>query len=181
MKSKQLVKVNGRVIRMALASALAFGCGTSGVNSYAGSQTSNMAVSASVAANCTISAGALNFSAYDPIVTNASAALDGTATVTVTCTSGASTTVTLGQGANADSGSTAAAPLRRMLSGSNYLSYALYQNAGRTTVWGDTAGTGVGHTGTGTATGITVYGRVAGGQNVPAGAYSDTVVATVTF
>jgi spore coat protein U-like protein len=68
-----------------------------------------------------------------------------------------------------------------MVNGGNYLSYSLYQDSNHTTVWGDTAGTGVSHTGTGTATNITVYGRVAGAQNVPAATYNDTVVATVTF
>jgi spore coat protein U-like protein len=42
-------------------------------------------------------------------------------------------------------------------------------------------GTGVAHTGTGSATAITVYGQMAAGQNVPAGSYADTVVATVSF
>lgn len=49
------------------------------------------------------------------------------------------------------------------------------------TYGGNTSGTGVDHTGTGTATSINVYGRVTAGQNVPSGSYSDTVVATITF
>lgn len=64
---------------------------------------------------------------------------------------------------------------------SHFLSYALYQDTGRTTVWGNTGGTGVANTGTGTQNALTVYGAVAAGQAVPAGSYSDTVVATVTF
>ena len=48
-------------------------------------------------------------------------------------------------------------------------------------VWGGTAASDVPHTGTGTETSLTVYGRIPAGQNVPAGSYSDTVVATVTF
>jgi spore coat protein U-like protein len=31
------------------------------------------------------------------------------------------------------------------------------------------------------ASSLTVYGRVAAGQDVPAGSYSDTVIATITF
>ena len=180
MKSKQLVNVNGRVIRMALATALAVG-GATGVNSYAGTSTANLSVTATVSANCTISTGAVAFGAYDPIVTNASSALDGAGSVSVTCTTGSAPVITLGQGANSGSGSTDAAPVRRMLSGSSYLSYALYSDAGRSTVWGNTAGTGVSRTGTGAADALTVYGRVTAGQNVPSGNYSDTVVATVTF
>jgi len=148
----------------------------------AATQTSNLSVTASVAANCAISTAPVAFGAYDPVSANASTALNGTGTVNVTCTSGASTTVTLGQGANPAGGSTAAAPARRLNDGgTNYLTYSLYQDSGRTTAWGDTAGTGVASTGTGTQTAITVYGAVAAGQSVPAGSYSDTVVATVTF
>jgi spore coat protein U-like protein len=88
----------------------------------------------------------------------------------------------LGQGANADTGSTDAAPLRRLKdSGTNYLSYVLYSDSGRTALWGNDATVDVAATGTGVADAHTVYGRVASGQNKPAGSYSDTVVATVTF
>lgn len=148
----------------------------------AGSATSNLSATASVSANCTIATSPVAFGAYDPVVTNNSSALDGTGTVTVTCTSGSTGTVTLGQGANADTGSSDTLPVRRMLAGtSDYLTYNLYSDSGRTTVWGNTAGTGVDRTGTGASDAVTVYGSVAAGQNVPAGSYSDTVVATVTF
>jgi spore coat protein U-like protein len=65
--------------------------------------------------------------------------------------------------------------------GTSFLTYGLYSDAGRATVWGNSATTDVEHTGTGTLTAITVYGRIPSGQNVPAASYSDTVVATVTF
>lgn len=149
--------------------------------SYAGTATSNLSVTATVSANCTISTSAVAFGAYDPVSTNASAALDGAGSVSVTCTNGSAATITLGQGANAATGSTDAAPTRRMVAGTNFLSYALYQEAARTTVWGNTSATGKAHTGTGTSTAISVFGRVSAGQNVPAASYSDTVVATVTF
>jgi spore coat protein U-like protein len=61
------------------------------------------------------------------------------------------------------------------------LSYSLFQDSTRATVWGNDAATGVGHTGTGASSALTVYGSVGSGQNVPAGTYADTVVATVTF
>jgi spore coat protein U-like protein len=142
----------------------------------------NLSVTASVTANCTITTAPVAFGAYDPVATNASTALDGSGTVNVTCTSGANTTVTLGQGVNADSGSSDAAPARRLSDGgTNFLTYSLFQDTGRSTIWGNTSGTGVANTGTGTQVALTVYGAVAAGQNVPAGSYSDTVVATVTF
>lgn len=147
----------------------------------AGTVTANLAVSASVSATCSISTTPLAFGAYDPVGANSAAPLDGSGSVVVTCTNGAPTTVTLGQGAHANTGSSDAVPLRRMASGGAFLSYALYSDAARSAVWGNTAGTGVAHTGSGTATSVSVYGRVAAGQNVGSGSYTDTVVATVTF
>lgn len=147
-----------------------------------GTATSNLSVTASVDASCTISTAAVAFGAYDPIVTNAASPLVGTGTITVTCTNGASTTITLGAGGNEDTGSTDDVPLRQMNDGgSNLLAYFLYSDPGRTTVWGNTEEAGKTHLGTGTSTDLTVFGRVPAGQNVPAGSYSDTVVATVTF
>lgn len=148
----------------------------------AATATANLGVSATVSSNCSISTSPVAFGSYDPVGTNAATPLDSAGTVTVTCTSGASTTITLGQGANAGGGSTEGSPVRRMRdSGSGYLSYALYQDASRMTAWGNTGPTGVSHTGTGSSANISVYGRVAAGQNVASGSYSDTVLATITF
>jgi spore coat protein U-like protein len=150
-------------------------------SAFAATATSDMAVSASVSASCTITAGALDFGSYDPVVGNATAALDGTATLTVACTNGSSSNITLGQGSNATSGSTDAVPARQMASGTDRLAYALYSEATRTTVWGNTSDTGLAHTGTGNSDSVTVYAAMNAGQNVPSGSYSDTVVATITF
>jgi len=159
--------------------ALAAIVGMSGA-AAAGTATSNLPVSATVSANCTIDAsGGVAFGAYDPIVANKTTALTASGAVSTTCTNGSSATITLGQGSNAGSGSTAAAPIRRMASGSNYLSYQLYSDSGDTTVFDGS--TGVGVTGTGSAVSTSVYGSVAAGQNVLAGSYADTVVATVAF
>ncbi|MCA9547038.1 MAG: spore coat protein U domain-containing protein, partial [Myxococcales bacterium] len=113
----------------------------------AGTATDNLTVSATVSDNCSISTSAVAFGSYDPIVSHAAAALTGTGTVTITCTSGASAAITLGQGANAGGGSTDADPVRRMTDGSNFLSYTLYSDAGRTTEWGNTTETDVEATG----------------------------------
>jgi spore coat protein U-like protein len=167
-----------------LSSALALGA-LSTVASDAlaeGTDTDDLDVTATVIDNCTITAGTVAFGDYDPAIDNKAANLDGTGTVSVICTTGASAKVTLGQGVSADTGSTDAAPLRRMVYDTdNFLSYSLFQEAGRTTVWGNTDATGVVATADGASHDLTVYGRVAMDQNVPAGAYNDTVVATVTF
>jgi spore coat protein U-like protein len=66
---------------------------------------------------------------------------------------------------------------------SNFLTYELYQDSTHTTVWSD-SGTGLLSpvaAPSRAARNFTVYGRVASAQDVPAGNYSDTVVATVNF
>jgi len=149
-----------------------------GSTASAATATANLGVSATVTNNCTISTGALGFGSYDPVVANASTNLDGTGTVTIACTKGATATIGLGLGSNA-SGS-----VRRMKdAGTEYLTYELYQDAGRTTVWGN-AGAGLLSpvaAPSKTARNFTVYGRVTANQDVPAGSFNDTVVATVNF
>lgn len=149
-------------------------------SAVAGTASTNLGVTASVSDNCIISTADVAFGAYDPIVANAASARNGTGTVTITCTTDASAVVTLGLGAN-DNGGTAADPARRLSDGTNFLDYTLSSDAGRTTEWGNTAGTGVADTGTGVASAHTVYGSIDAAQNVPQGSYSDTVLATVTF
>jgi spore coat protein U-like protein len=71
-----------------------------------------------------------------------------------------------------------------MTSGSNSLTYGLYTNAARTTVWGDGTGSTatVTNTGSGSAQNFTVYGRIPAGQtSTPAGIYADTVSVTITY
>ncbi len=148
------------------------------VQSDAATSTAALAVSASVAANCTVSTAPLAFGAYDPLVGNASANLDGTGTITVACTKGAASTIGLSLGNNATGGT------RRMTDGaSNYLTYEMYQDSGRSTVWGNS---GAALLTPATATSktprnFTVYGRIPGSQDIPAGNYTDTVTATVNF
>ena len=168
----------------AAVSSLALG-GTLWVKpALAGSATSNISLRASVPANCTISPDPIDFGQY-----YASTAFDATpggigpTIISYNCTSGASATITLNQGNNAASGSTDAAPLRRLSNGSgSYLNYNIYQNPSRTTVWGNTAGTGQQVTGTGTLDNVEMYAVIPSGQTAATvGAYSDTVVATITY
>jgi spore coat protein U-like protein len=170
--------LNGRKAIYLAVSVLALGVGGA---AFAGTASDNLDVSASIAANCTINAdGGLAFGAYDPIVTNKSADLEGDGTISVVCTNGSAVTIELDGGQNED-GAAPAAPARRMLDGANYLSYTLYSDAGRTALWATGAAVDVDDTGTGVASNHTVYGSVAADQNVPVGNYADTVSATVTF
>ena len=79
---------------------------------------------------------------------------------------------------------------RKMLhtNGSDAIPYQLYQDAGFSTIWGDTVDTNtVEGTGTGFGTGTpydqphTVYAQATVPGTAPVGSYSDTITATVTF
>ena len=164
--------------RFALASALFVAVGSAAPSmAVADSNTSDLYISASVPNSCTISAGALNFGTYNPAsVTSA------TGTVTTNCTVNTNAVITLNQGVFSASGSSDTAPSRRLYNGNvGYLSYTLYQNSGKTTIWGNSTGTGVTVTGTGSNQSTSVYGIIPADQSVPEGSYSDSVVATVTY
>ena len=147
----------------------------------AGTATANLQVSVSVNSNCTISSTAVTFSNYDPISTHATDPADSTGgAVTVTCTKGTSANIGLDLGANF-SGSQ-----RRMKDGGatpNYINYQLFSDSGRTTEWGNASGSWLSPAPAPdkNARSFTVFGRIPGGQDVPAGTYTDTVVATVNF
>ena len=152
----------------ALAAAVAAG------PAYASTASTTFQVTATVASNCGISASNLSFGTYTP-----DTALNGTTTLSLTCTSGLAYNVGLDKGLNG-----ADVSHRSMNQGTNLLNYALYSDSGRTTNWGNTVGTDtVAGTGTGSAQSMTVYGRIPAVQPVyvPAGSYSDTITATVTF
>ena len=127
-------------------------------------------VLASPIANCTVSAGSLSFGTRGSLASNT----DVTGSVNVACTNTTPYTVGLGNGLTGTSPSA-----RIMTSGSNQATYVLYSDSARTIVWSAT--TTVGSTGTGSTISHIVYGRVPG-QTTPApGAYSDSVVVTVTY
>ena len=142
-------------------------------------QTTNLAVSATVIAKCTVTSPTpLNFGAYDPVVTNNTAALDvAPSALSVSCTRGApGVTVTLDLGIHAV-GST-----RYMSDGAGHsLQYEIYTTSGRTVVWNTSNSVSYSPTSMAAAT-LPVYGRVPGGQDAyTAVSYSDTVTATVNF
>jgi len=132
----------------------------------------SIAVSASVQATCVITATPLAFGTYTGIQT------DNTATVTITCTKTTPYTV----GLNAGLGTGATITARSMTGAGVALNYGLFTDTNRTNNWGNTATTNwAAGTATGTSQALTVYGRVAAGQFVAPGAYTDTVTATVTY
>lgn len=134
--------------------------------------TDTLLVTATVSAACVVSTSPVAFGVYNP---TAGTVLDGTGTVSVTCTNGTSYSVALDGGGQAD------VLARAMSNHPDLLTYQLYSDAARTTVWGTTGGDLVNATGTGVQVDHTVYGRVAASQNVAVGSYTDTVNVTVTY
>jgi spore coat protein U-like protein len=125
--------------------------------------------------NCTIQTTPVLFGDYNVLSATPKTT---TGTVTYQCTLGVNIIVTLSRG------SSAAFDPRTMRNGSEVLSYNLYREATYQTIWGD--GTGGSQTYTALAAllvpvTVTVYGRVPAQQNVAAGGYSDSVVATIIF
>lgn len=131
-------------------------------------------VTATVRTNCTVSVTNMNFGTVAALSTN----VDASSSVTARCTNGTPYNV----GLNVGNGVGATVANRKMTSGGSTVSYSLYTNSGRTTVWGNTVGTDtVGGTGTGNDQVSTIYGRVPPQTTPPPATYSDTIVVTVTY
>jgi spore coat protein U-like protein len=159
----------------------------------AATATSPITVSASVSQTCSITtSNQLAFGTYDPLTTNATAALYATGTLSVACSKSSSTNLTigLGDGANATSGQ------RAMLGGGTLpskLNYNLFQPPSNTP--GAACGTPGTIAWTNTGTGLftigappskvarlyNVCGQIPGGQDVQVDTYLDTVIATINF
>jgi spore coat protein U-like protein len=144
----------------------------------AATKSTTMSVSATVAANCNVSAENLAFGDYD-----ATATLTSDADITVRCSTGTPYTVKLSAGG----GSFAQ---RLLASGSDTLQYNLFTTANLQNIWGD----GSGSTGTmgGSGLGLSankaithvVYGQLpnsAFNQDAPTGSYTDTITVTVEY
>jgi spore coat protein U-like protein len=121
---------------------------------------------------CQITATNLAFGTYS------GTGLDADSTLTVTCTKTTPYYVNLSDGQQPDG-----SYLPRAIGPSGVmLSYTLFRDAARGSRWGNTYNLdGVAGTGSGSAQALTVYGRVAAGQFVTPGAYTDTVIATITY
>lgn len=136
------------------------------------------------ATTCSLAAGNVAFGGYDvfnPV------SLDSSDTLVVTCRRDggpANSTVSIAIGPSATSGSIVNRRMQK-LGGADFLSYNLFRDATRTSVWGNTAGADtfvqtitVPNNGSAQMT-ATIFGRIPAGQDVRMGIYSDTVIVTV--
>ena len=155
-------------------------------------QTKSFTAQVQVNGNCTISAlPTLDFATYDPLSANASSAQPGTTHIDFKCTRGSHPLISL------DKGSNASGTQRTMITGSggtnNFLNYNLVQPdssgncSSSNAAWGDGTALGakfdVGVTAVApnVTQSVNICGYIPGGQDANAGAYSDSVVASVEF
>jgi spore coat protein U-like protein len=140
---------------------------------WATTATTTFGVSATAQSTCIVSANTLGFGTYS------GSAVSTSSTVSVTCSNGTSYNV----GLNAGTASGATVTTRAMSGpGGATLNYALYQDAGHSTNWGNTVGTDTETgSGNGSAQTLTVYGLLAANQYPSPGSYSDTITATITY
>ena len=134
--------------------------------------TGTILVSVTVPKACTFSTSNLAFGIYS------STALAATASIAVTCTSTTAYYINFNNGLQ----SSCCWTNNMKSSGGANLNYALYQDSAHTKVWNNTVYLdGVAGIGTGAPQSLLVYGLTYGGQYVAAGAYTDTVTATITY
>jgi spore coat protein U-like protein len=160
-----------RVLTIAMTAALAMSGGQSAMAAQA---TATLGVSMTVTSQCVTSAPtALNFGSVGSLTSN----VDTQTSISVQCTSGTPYNVALAVGtANA-----ATAAARKMASGTSTVTYALYSDPARATLWGDTSANWVSGSGNGFSQSLNVYGRVPV-QSMPApGTYTDTVTVQVNY
>jgi spore coat protein U-like protein len=134
--------------------------------------TRSFTVTAVVNPLCQITATNLAFGSYTGDV------LDAVSALTITCTKTTPYYVNLDDGQHRDG-----SYLPRAIGpGGVLLSYTMFHDAARSSRWGNTYNLdGVAGTGSGSAQTLNVYGRVAAGQYVTPGTYTDTVIATITY
>jgi spore coat protein U-like protein len=132
--------------------------------------TAPFTVNASVVANCLLATADLDFGTAGIIGSN----IDAQTQLDITCTPGTGYSIGIDGGGSHD-------PDNRLLrSGANTVSYGLYSDPSRTAPWGTDTGKTVDYTGTGAEQQLGVYGRIPPQPAAP-GAYTDTVVVTITY
>lgn len=171
MKTLKLSMISAAVIAaMGMSSAFA-----DVAQSNSGS-TVNVNSSTSVVKKCTtLTGGSISFAAYVP---DATADNDAATTVSVKCTKGTPVSISMDEG----EGDGATEATRILTSDDDTLEYSLYQNSARSTLWG--SGSDVASfNGDGllSTTTLSVYGRIPAGQDVKPGAFTDSVLVTLTY
>ena len=152
--------------------------GTSGLMAESSNET--LQVSATVASKCLMQGETLSFGTYDPASANSSSALNATGSLQIKCTRNTNATISMDAGQYA---SRAAGTSRAMRSadGENYLSYDLYLDPARSTVWNNVNKAVYSGSGASAPATLSIYGAVPASQDVGDGQYNDVVTITANF
>jgi spore coat protein U-like protein len=157
--------------------------------------TAVLTVSATVNANCTMSASPVSFGRYESLLTHATAPLNAAGAVSIACTKGSAPKITMDLGRTPNGGRRHMALAAAGAPGAaeTLLYYELYQPPSSapgtgcsfpgTMAWGP-SGAQTFAPGPSAARGSRTYsvcGTIPAGQDVSMGSYADTVVATVNF
>ncbi|QNR96351.1 spore coat protein U domain-containing protein [Stenotrophomonas sp. 169] len=141
-----------------------------------------------ITTSCTIAAAAPTDVDFGTVASTATAPVLAQGTITAQCSALTPYSIALNAGSNAaTAGDVTTRRMRNVDAGvttNNFVGYQLYQDAGRTNVWGATTATNtVAAVGTGLPQAYNVYGRVLNPSvnNAAAGSYLDTVTATITY
>jgi spore coat protein U-like protein len=165
-------------LKVSIVAAFALAGAGFGADGFAATNTGAFAVTATVAAACTIAGTTLGFGSLNVI---SGSNVDSTSTLTATCTNGSAYTVGLNEGLSV--GATVSTRKMTHTNTVNTLNYRLVTVSQAGSNWDDVGGANVASgTGNGVGQNITVYGRVPTGQTGPiVGDYSDTITATIDF
>jgi len=129
-------------------------------------------VAAGPPANCTFTTAAVLFGSYDVLATSP---LYGTGSISGHCNRNDPVTIALSGG---DSGTTSQRYMKS--ASSDTLNYNLYQTSAYALIWGTGASALTATFGM-TQTTLTIYGMIPAQQDVSAGSYSDSIVATISY
>ncbi|MCS7269031.1 MAG: spore coat U domain-containing protein [Geminicoccaceae bacterium] len=151
---------------------LFLGCLALAGGARAATATGSLAVTVEVVATCRVGASSLDFGVYGAGQT---ADLRAQGTIAYENCTASSLRISLDGGSSGN-------PNGRTLTNAagNRLAYQLYRDSARTRVWGSGANA-LSFTPTSASGTVPVYGTIPGGQSVPLGRYSDTVVVTIEF
>lgn len=137
---------------------------------FAGQATNNLTVTANVQNVCTITsvAGSVDFGSYDPTSTTDNTS--GQTSFNYKCTKGASFKMYITRNN------------QMLMSGADALTYELYSDNGRTTVFPATNGAASSQASpdNGSKT-VNIYGKIPNSQNVTAGVHTETDVITIDY
>jgi spore coat protein U-like protein len=145
-----------------------------------GTDTGTIAVSLTVTEECLLATEPLAFPSTGVVDAN----VETSATITIECTRDSDYAIGLDAGAHAGVADDVGTRNLLMTGGNadDVLGYQLYSDSGYSTVWGHTIGDDtVDGTADGTDQPFEVYARIPTHQNAPAGAYTDTITATIWY